>query len=81
MQTPLEIEFRHLDRSEAVEKNIEDHVRKLEECFSRITRCRPASLTVRVGSVNHNSSAHPITRPFCGPSVAIRLQVSLCRFR
>ena len=39
MQTPLEIEFRHLDRSEAVEKNIEDHVRKLEEIFSRITRC------------------------------------------
>jgi cold shock CspA family protein/ribosome-associated translation inhibitor RaiA len=39
MQTPLEIEFRHLDRSEAVEKHIKDHVRKLEECFARITRC------------------------------------------
>lgn len=39
MQTPLEIEFRHLDRSEAVETNIEEHVRKLEECSARITRC------------------------------------------
>lgn len=39
MHTPLEIEFRHLDRSEAVETNIENHLRKLEECFARITRC------------------------------------------
>lgn len=39
MQTPVEIEFRHLDRSEAVEKHIEDHLRKLEQCFDRITRC------------------------------------------
>jgi len=40
MQVPLEIEFRHLDRSDAVEADIRAHVDKLEECFSRVTRCQ-----------------------------------------
>jgi cold shock CspA family protein/ribosome-associated translation inhibitor RaiA len=36
----LEIDFRNLDRSEAVEADIRQHAEKLEELFDRITSCR-----------------------------------------
>lgn len=40
MQTPVEISFRNMDRSEYVEADIRKHVVALEEYFDRITRCR-----------------------------------------
>lgn len=40
MQVPVEISFRNLDRSEAVEADIREKVGKLEEFYDRITRCR-----------------------------------------
>jgi cold shock CspA family protein/ribosome-associated translation inhibitor RaiA len=40
MQVPVEIDFRNMERSEAVEDDIRQHVEKLEEFFDRITSCR-----------------------------------------
>jgi ribosomal subunit interface protein len=39
MQTPLQITFRHMDPSPAVEARIREHVDKLEKLFDRITAC------------------------------------------
>ncbi len=40
MQTPAEIVFRDIPRSEALEKNINDRVKKLEKVFDHITSCK-----------------------------------------
>ncbi|MBI3515751.1 MAG: ribosome-associated translation inhibitor RaiA [Proteobacteria bacterium] len=42
MQTPLQITFDNLDRSDAIEGAIRDHATKLEKFFHRITACRVA---------------------------------------
>ena len=39
MQLPLEIEFRNLDRSEAIEADIRHQAEKLEKVIDRITSC------------------------------------------
>jgi len=40
MQTPLEITFRNLDHSDAVEAKVREKAAKLEQVFDRITSCR-----------------------------------------
>jgi cold shock CspA family protein/ribosome-associated translation inhibitor RaiA len=40
MQTPVEVEFQEMDGTPAVQELIEDHVRKLEQRYGRITACR-----------------------------------------
>ncbi len=40
MQLPLQITFRNLDKSEAVEANIREQVAALEKHFDQITSCR-----------------------------------------
>lgn len=40
MDTPLEITFKGLDKSPAIEAKIKEKVSKLEHIFSRITHCR-----------------------------------------
>jgi ribosomal subunit interface protein len=40
MQLPLQITFRNLDRSEAIETSIREHAEKLEKYCDRITGCR-----------------------------------------
>ena len=40
MQTPVQIAFHGLDKSEAVEHRIQERVAKLEHFFDRITSCR-----------------------------------------
>jgi ribosomal subunit interface protein len=47
MQTPLEITFRNMDHSDAVEARIREKVEKLEQVYDRITACR-----VRVEAIN-----------------------------
>lgn len=40
MQTPLEISFHHVDKTDWAEEAIRKHVTKLEEIYGRITACR-----------------------------------------
>ncbi|MGB1547306.1 MAG: HPF/RaiA family ribosome-associated protein, partial [Alphaproteobacteria bacterium] len=40
METPLQISFRNMDPSEAVEANVREKAEKLERFFDRITSCR-----------------------------------------
>jgi ribosomal subunit interface protein len=40
METPLEITFRNLDHSDAVEAKVREKAMKLEQVFDRITSCR-----------------------------------------
>jgi ribosome-associated translation inhibitor RaiA len=40
MQTPVEIHFHGIDKSEAVEERVREKVTKLEKHFGRMTRCR-----------------------------------------
>jgi cold shock CspA family protein len=40
MQTPVEIEFREMAASPAVQGMIVDHVKKLDQLYGRITACR-----------------------------------------
>jgi ribosomal subunit interface protein len=40
MQIPLQITFRHMDTSPAVETRVREHVHYLEQHFDRITGCR-----------------------------------------
>lgn len=40
MQIPLEIEFRHLDRSDAIEAAIREKVAKLDRFAGELTGCR-----------------------------------------
>lgn len=39
MQSPAEIVFRDIPRSEALEKNIRERIKKLEKMFDHITSC------------------------------------------
>ena len=64
MQIPVEITFREIERSEAVEARIRDWVDKLERVYDRITRCE-----VTVGTPHRH---HRKGRQF---SVRIRLTV------
>ena len=47
LQTPLEITFRNLDHSDAVEAKVREKVEKLEQVFDRMTSCR-----VRIEAIN-----------------------------
>ena len=47
LQTPLEITFRNLDHSDAVEAKVREKVEKLEQAYDRITSCR-----VRIEAMN-----------------------------
>jgi ribosome-associated translation inhibitor RaiA len=40
MNTPIEVHFNGIDKSEAVEERVREKVAKLEKHFGRITRCR-----------------------------------------
>jgi len=40
MQTPVEIHFHGIEKSEAVEQRVREKVAKLEKHFGRMTRCR-----------------------------------------
>ena len=40
MDTPLEIHFHGIEKSEAVEERVREKVSKLEKHFGRMTRCR-----------------------------------------
>jgi ribosome-associated translation inhibitor RaiA len=40
MNTPIEVHFHGIDKSEAVEERVRDKVAKLEKHFGRMTRCR-----------------------------------------
>jgi ribosomal subunit interface protein len=40
METPLEVSFRNMDHSDAVEAKVRERVEKLERFFGRITSCR-----------------------------------------
>ena len=40
METPLEVSFRNMDRSDAVEARVREKTEKLEQFFDRITSCR-----------------------------------------
>ena len=40
MELPLQVTFRHMDPSPAVEDKIEEHARKLRRVYDRVTSCR-----------------------------------------
>ncbi len=40
MDVPVEIAFRHLDSSDAVEARIHEHIAKLKRVFDRLVSCR-----------------------------------------
>lgn len=40
MDVPVEISFRHLESSEAVENRIHEHIEKLQQVFDRLVSCR-----------------------------------------
>ena len=52
METPLEITFRNLDHSDAVEAKVREKVRKLEQVYDRITSCR---VTIEALSRQHTT--------------------------
>jgi cold shock CspA family protein/ribosome-associated translation inhibitor RaiA len=64
MQIPVEITFRDIQKSDAVEARIRDWVDKLERVFDRITRCE-----VIIGQPHHR---HRKGNPF---SITVRLTV------
>src|SRR5678816_1151838 len=51
MQTPIEIAFHNLPKSDWAENEIRDHVSRLEEIYDRLTTCR-----VRVDQRADNAS-------------------------
>jgi ribosome-associated translation inhibitor RaiA len=51
MRTPLQITFRHADRSGAVESRVRELVAKLERVHDRITDCR---VTIEGPPAHHN---------------------------
>jgi ribosome-associated translation inhibitor RaiA/cold shock CspA family protein len=51
MQVPVEIAFRNIQPSDAVEADIRDHVQRLERIYGRMTTCR-----VRVDQRNQNAN-------------------------
>jgi cold shock CspA family protein len=64
MQIPVEITFRDIEKSDAVETRIRDWVDKLERVYDRITRCE-----VIIGQPHHR---HRKGNPF---SITVRLTV------
>ena len=64
MQIPVEITYRDIEKSDAVEARVRDWVDKLERVYDRITRCE-----VIVGQPHHH---HRKGNPF---SITIRLTV------
>ena len=42
MELPLEIVFRNMERSDAIEARVREKAQRLERYFDRITRCRVA---------------------------------------
>jgi ribosome-associated translation inhibitor RaiA len=40
MQTPVELEFQDMAASPAVAQQVDEHVKKLEQLYGRITACR-----------------------------------------
>ena len=40
MELPLQVTFRHMDPSPAVEDKVEEHARKLRRVYDRVTSCR-----------------------------------------
>jgi ribosomal subunit interface protein len=55
MQTPLQITFRHLDLSPALEARIREHVERLERFHDRITGCH----VVVEAPAGHSSKGAP----------------------
>jgi ribosome-associated translation inhibitor RaiA len=68
MNTPIEITFHGIDKSEAVEERVRDKVAKLEKHCGRMTRCRV------VLEVPHRSPAKPKV-------YQIKIEISLPRRR
>ena len=64
MQIPVEITYRDIEKSDAVEARVRDWVEKLERVYDRITRCE-----VTIGQPHHR---HRKGNPF---SITIRLTV------
>lgn len=55
MTVPLEVRFRHADRSEAVEAAIRDHAERLERFEGRVQRCE----VVVTGPHQHSHKGAP----------------------
>lgn len=55
MQIPLQITMRDMDRSDALDTAIQEHAAKLEQFYSRITRCR---VTVEQLRKHHQQGRH-----------------------
>jgi ribosome-associated translation inhibitor RaiA len=68
MNTPVEIHFHGIEKSEAVEQRVREKVAKLEKHFGRMTRCRV------VLEVPHRSPAKP-------KAYQIKIEMSLPRRR
>lgn len=64
MDVPLEIAFRHMDTSPAVEARIREHVQKLERFFDHVTSCR---VTVELVSNHHRK----------GPKYAVTVEANV----
>lgn len=64
MQTPLQITFRHMEHSDALDARIREEVDKLETLYDRITRCH---VTV---DLPHNHQRH-------GKHFTVRVEVSI----
>lgn len=64
MQIPVEITYRDIEKSDAVEARVRDWVDKLERVYDRITRCE-----ITIGQPHHR---HRKGNPF---SITIRLTV------
>src|SRR3546814_18399142 len=54
METPLEITFRNLDHSDAVEARVREKVTKLEQAYGWITSCRVMIAAIRRQRVKGN---------------------------
>ena len=55
MQLPLQITFRNMKRSPAIEANVQEHFGKLEKFFDRIVRC---SVAVEALHKHHRQGNH-----------------------
>jgi ribosome-associated translation inhibitor RaiA len=68
MDTPVEIHFHGIEKSDAIEARVREKVAKLEKHFGRMTRCRV------VLEVPHRSPAKP-------KAYQIKIEISLPRRR
>lgn len=64
MDVPLEIAFRHMESSPAIEARIYEHVKRLERHFNHITSCR---VTVELVSSHHRK----------GPKFAVTVEANV----